>query len=490
MHGAGALGLFDGGKLPFSWQRMVVQATGATAVRAHIRRTGEDTVSLRITDTAGGAVADVEALNVRTAAPVAHGEPFLTVDWAPVAPAGETYRVAVPDDGDLSRCAEERPDLVVVPVASEADPALPGAAHATAAGVLELVRSWITDERFSSARLVLVTRSAVATRDGEEVPGLAQSPVWGLVRTAQREHPGRFVLLDLDVGVEAARDVLDVLPRDEPQLAVRAGTLLAPRLTRGPGPATSRGWNPDGTVLITGASGGLGRLVAQRLLTEHGMRHLVLAGRRPVDLEGFGPGVSWRLCDVTDRDAVAGLLGSIPAEHPLTAVVHAAGALDDTVISGLTTERLSSVLRPKVDGAWHLHELTRHLALDGFVLFSSASGVLGAAGQANYAAGNTFLDALAQHRAAHGLPATSLAWAPWEHTGMAAELSRTDLDRLADIGMPTLSAEDGLTLFDAALRRDTPLLVAVGRKAGRPRSVSDDPGPLSHGPVPVASRTR
>ncbi len=490
LHGAGALGLFDGGKLPFSWQRTVVHATGAAAVRVHIRRTGEDTVALRITDTAGGAVADVEMLSVRTAAPVAHGEPFLTVDWAPVAPAAETYRVAVPDDGDLSRCGEERPDLVVVPVASEADPALPGAAHATAAGVLELVRSWITDERFASARLVLVTRSAVATRDGEEVPGLAQSPVWGLVRTAQREHPGRFVLLDLDVGVEAARDVLDVLPRDEPQLAVRAGTLLAPRLTRGPGPATSRGWNPEGTVLITGASGGLGRLVAQRLLTEHGMRHLVLAGRRPVDLEGFGPGVSWRLCDVTDRDAVAGLLGSIPAEHPLTAVVHAAGVLDDTVISGLTTERLSSVLRPKVDGAWHLHELTRHLALDGFVLFSSASGVLGAAGQANYAAGNTFLDALAQHRAAHGLPATSLAWAPWEHTGMAAELSRTDLDRLADIGMPTLSAGDGLALFDAALRRDTPLLVAVGRKAGRPRSVSDDPGPLSHGPVPVASRTR
>src|SRR5262249_10134550 len=162
-----------------------------------------------------------------------------------------------------------------------------------------------------------------------------------------------------------------------------------------------------------------------------------------------GPGVSWRSCDVTDRDAVAGLLASIPAEHPLTAVVHAAGVLDDTVISGLTTERLSSVLRPKVDGAWHLHELTRHLALDGLVLFSSASGTLGAAGQANYAAGNPFLDALAQHRAAHGLPATSLAWAPWEDTGMAAELSRADLDRLAEIGMPTLSAEDGMALFDS-----------------------------------------
>ncbi|UTP37583.1 polyketide synthase dehydratase domain-containing protein [Streptomyces rapamycinicus NRRL 5491] len=213
LHGAGALGLFDGGKLPFSWQRTVVHATGVAAVRVHTRRTGEDTVALRITDTAGGAVADVEALTVRTAGPVAHGDPFLTVDWAPVAPASMTSRVAVQEDGDLSRCAEERADLVVVPVPPEADPVLPGAAHASAAGVLELVRSWITDERFASARLVLVTRSAVATRDGEEVPGLAQSPVWGLVRTAQREHPGRFVLLDLDADVEAARAVLDVLPR-------------------------------------------------------------------------------------------------------------------------------------------------------------------------------------------------------------------------------------------------------------------------------------
>ncbi|WP_413116699.1 type I polyketide synthase [Streptomyces sp. CY1] len=490
LHGAGALGLFDGAKLPFSWQKMAVHATGVAAARVHTRRTGEDTVSLRITDTAGGPVADIEALSVRTAGPVVHDDPFLKAEWVPVTPASTPCRVAVVDDGDLSRCAGEYPDLVVVPVSSEVDQALPGAAHTTAGRVLELVRSWITDERFASARLVLVTRSAVGTRAGEEVPGLAQSPVWGLVRSAQREHPGRFVLLDLDADLEAARALLDVTPLDEPQLAVRAGTLLAPRLTRGRGPATLRGWNPDGTVLITGASGGLGRLIAHRLLTEHGMRHLVLAGRRPVDVAEFGPGVSWRSCDVADRDAVAGLLASIPAEHPLTAVVHAAGVLDDTVISGLTTERLASVLRPKVDGAWHLHELTRDHALDGFVLFSSASGILGAAGQANYAAGNTFLDALAQHRVAQGLPATSLAWAPWERTGMAAELSRTDLDRLADIGMPTLSTDDGLALFDAALRLDTPLLVAVGRKAGQPRSGSEDPGPLLRGLVPVAPGTR
>jgi acyl carrier protein len=148
---------------------------------------------------------------------------------------------------------------------------------------------------------------------------------------------------------------------------------------------------------------------------------------------------------------VAELLAGIPADRPLTGVVHAAGVLDDGVLDALTPERLAAVLRPKVDAAWHLHTLTADLGLDHFVLFSSASAVFGAAGQANYAAANAFLDALAHQRVALGLPATAMAWAPWREAGMAGSLGAGDLARLARLGMAAISNEQGLALFDAAL---------------------------------------
>ncbi|MEV0696200.1 beta-ketoacyl synthase N-terminal-like domain-containing protein, partial [Streptomyces sp. NPDC050388] len=177
------------------------------------------------------------------------------------------------------------------------------------------------------------------------------------------------------------------------------------------------------------------------------------------ELEDLGATVRWAACDVTDRTALAELLTEIGPG--LSGIVHAAGVLDDGVLESLTAERLTTVLRPKADAAWHLHELTADLDLAFFVLFSSAAGTLGGAGQANYAAANAFLDALAAHRHAQNLPATSLAWGPWADSGMAHHLDAADIARMRRAGVPPLSAEEGLSLFDAGLASATAALVPV-----------------------------
>jgi hypothetical protein len=177
------------------------------------------------------------------------------------------------------------------------------------------------------------------------------------------------------------------------------------------------------------------------------------------ELESRGAVVSLRACDVSDRDALAAILDGVPTAHPLTAIVHAAGALDDGVLASLDGGRIERVFRPKVDAALHLHTLTQGMPLRAFVLFSSLAGVLGSPGQANYAAANAVLDALAHHRRARGLPAASLAWGPWEGDGMAAHLGDVDRARLARLGIESLLTQPALSLFDAALARSDASLV-------------------------------
>jgi NAD(P)-dependent dehydrogenase (short-subunit alcohol dehydrogenase family) len=223
-----------------------------------------------------------------------------------------------------------------------------------------------------------------------------------------------------------------------------------------------RRWDPDGVVLVTGGTGTLGAAVARHLATKHGARRLVLASRSgrgaelAAELTALGADVRIVACDVADRDALARLI----AEHPPSAVVHAAGVLQDGMFSSLTPEHLAAVMRPKVDGARHLHDLTRDLDLHAFVLFSSFAGVLGEPGQANYAAANTLLDSLAAHRRAIGLPATSLAWGLWSaRSGMTGHLSDEHISRLRRRGIAPMGTEQGLALFDAALQTGEAALV-------------------------------
>ncbi|MEU8385692.1 type I polyketide synthase, partial [Streptosporangium sp. NPDC048865] len=350
--------------------------------------------------------------------------------------------------------------MVVTEVLSDPAAGPVESARALTARVLDLLQRWLADERFADSRLVFVTRGAVATDDGETVTDLAAAAVGGLVRSAQSENPGRFVLVDLD-DRESSPAVLPGLPASgEPQVAVRDGEVWVPRLARvAPAEETGRRWDPEGTVLITGGTGGLGALFARHVVAERGVRHLLLTSRRGPDAPGalelraelvaHGVEVTVAACDVADRDQVASLLDGIDDGHPLTAVIHTAGVLADGTIPSLTEEGLAAVLRPKVDAAWHLHELTRDLDLAGFVVFSSFAGVIGNAGQGNYAAANSFLDALVRARRAQGLAGLSLAWALWaQETGMSSSLGEVDLRRMARAGMPALSAEQGLAAFE------------------------------------------
>ncbi|MGD0068736.1 MAG: type I polyketide synthase, partial [Streptosporangiaceae bacterium] len=453
---------------------------------------------MAIADTSGAPVAAVGSLAIR---PLDAGQltaaaraPLYGVEWHPApvtgteVPWGRWAEVA--QDGQV-------PGVVVldcVPPGGAVLPAVRSVVHT----VLEVVQRWLAEDRFAGSRLAVLTHDGVAAGGGRV--DVAQAPVWGLVRAAQSENPGRFTLLDCD-DTDASGAILPrALGSEQPELALRSGQVLVPRLTRIQPGDQDPDVDPETTVLITGGTGGLGAVIARYLVAERGVRHLVLASRRGGQAPGatdltrelaeLGAHVRLVACDISERTVVSALLTTITAERPLSMVVHAAGIGDNGLVGALTPERIDRVLAAKADGAWHLHELTREMDLTSFVLLSSVGGLMLTAGQGNYAAANVFLDALAAHRHAEGLPATSMAYGFWDvGAGLGQYLTEVDRHRMAARGLPVLSAQAGLELFELALRSGRPLVVPVRVDLAAVRARTDEVPVLLRALAPAAGRT-
>ncbi|QUF05214.1 SDR family NAD(P)-dependent oxidoreductase [Actinosynnema pretiosum subsp. pretiosum] len=499
--------------LPFSWDDVRLHATGATSVRVRARAVGgpgAPALTVAITDPSGVPVAGVGALGMRAVSPEQLGAPGVggdalrVLEWAEVAvEAADRWAVLGSErhpDVDAYAADPDRPGALLVDVGAwlGGDDAV-ARAHALTSAALELVRDWATRGDLGGERLVLVTTGAEDVRDTAPRDP-AQAAVWGLARSARSEHPDRFALVDADDRSPATLAL--AAGSAFPEVVLRGERAHAPRLARAV-PGRPVALDPDGTALITGGTGALGALAARHLVTAHGVRRLLLTGRRGPDapgaaelaeeLRGLGADVRVEACDVADRDALAALLASIPAGRPLTAVVHAAGALDDAPVTDLTPERLSAVLAPKVDALANLDELVG----DGpavFAVYSSASGVLGTAGQAAYAAANTFADALVRRRRAEGRAGVSLAWGLWAGASeLTGDLAGDRLARTRRGGLVPLTAAEGMALFDAgavttggpALVVPLPLDLAALRASARDEAVPA----LLRALVPAARRS-
>ncbi|MFD8104505.1 type I polyketide synthase [Nocardia fluminea] len=447
--------------LPFAWRGVRLYGSGARHIRVRITTSTSHEVAIAVADSTGRPVLAVEGLASRTMSPdlvdsSRAGDSLFELRWVPASTAAPTP--TVPSEYLEFDSGHGLDDLI-------------SRSHEAVRYAVERLRTRLSDNGDDATRLVVATRRAVATHADEDVLDLANAPLWGLLRSVQAEYPGRIVLVDLDDDATTLPEI--ALPDDEPQLAIRSGVVLAPRLTPvAPSPnRADADWDATGTVLVTGATGGLGGLVVRHLAARHGIRSFVLASRRGTAAEGAaemladlaeqGVAVQLVACDVADRAAVADLVGRVPENMPLRGVVHLAGAVADGLFEALTPDRLAAVLRPKLDAAVHLHELTRDADLSSFVLFSSTAGVFGTAGQSNYAAANAFLDALAHHRRAQGLPAVAVAWGPWGNDkGMTAGLTEPDLERMRRGGLDPLSDDEGMALLDASAS-GTPSVVAA-----------------------------
>jgi acyl transferase domain-containing protein/acyl carrier protein len=507
------LGRFVDGSRPEGWlprrcTGIRISSARPTVLRVRLAPAGENALSVTLTDQSGAAVGGVASLSLRpadveklTELSFDQQDALFRVDWVPLpVPRGHaTDRYAVlgapgahaafPGQGqtvyadldELAASGGEIPPVVIAGIdrAGADGGDTPATVERNLHRVLRWTRGWLSDERFSDSRLVIVTRDAFRDEQVSDVDPAAAA-IWGFVRTAQTENPGRFALVDTDDRSGSWALVPAAVGTGEAQLKIRAGNAAIPQLAHAPGASGGRGPLDgaqgrsalgSGTVLITGGISGLGAMLARHLVERHGVRRLVLASRRGPEapaavglreeLTGAGAHVEIVACDVASRESVAELIAAVPSEHPLTAVIHCAAVLDDGVVEALTDDRVDTVLAPKAHGAWHLHELTKHLDLSAFVLYSSMASVLGTAGQANYAAANAFLNGLAEARRAAGLPATALCWGLWAERSDMTDVGDADVARLRRQGVQPMASQEGLAVFDAAISLDEPVQVAA-----------------------------
>lgn len=470
-------------RLPFLLRGVRISGAGVTgSVIAQIGDLGENHFSVTLADESTGAlVAEVSEVVTRAwLGPAAAAGPT----------AGDLYRLEWKDPTQIETSrgtTESSPgadELYRVRGASGGGAAadkheVQNGVHKAVAAVLGVIQKWSAEKAYAGGRLVVVTENA---SEGSG-PDLVAAAVWGFVRSAQAEFGGgRIVLVDLDGSAESEAALLPALASSEEVFAVRKGALMIPRLSKVPVPsiipetsAAGSTLDVSGTVVITGGTGGLGALLSRHVARAYGAGHLLLVSRSGMkapgaqqlhdDLSRAGVAVHIEECDCSNRGQLAALFASNSSRGspPITAIVHCAGVVDDAVLSFQAPERASRVLRPKVDAAWHLHELAP-ASVRSFVLFSSFVGVLGNEGQAAYAAGNAFLDALARLRVSRGLPALSLAWGPWlNEVGMAAENRLKAHNPRLGSARP-LTDQQGLKLFDMAMQRVTspePVLVPL-----------------------------
>ncbi|MGW6512841.1 type I polyketide synthase, partial [Streptomyces niveus] len=467
--------------MPYAWQGITLHATGATRLRVRLTPVPDGGYAITATDPTGAPVISADSLLVRSVPTaeldlesVGTHDKLFTVEWStlpgtpstPSTPGTGRLASIGATAGELTGITPNYPDITALFAASPlpgtvlyaspvtgAAPDPVAAVHAATADTLTFLTDWLADPRTTAVRLAVVVGGAE----------LVDGAVTGLVRAAQAENPDRITLLRLRDD-ESVAALPAAVASGEPELVVRDAELHVPRLAAATG--ATQDLDPGDTVLITGGTGGLGAAVARHLVDRYGVRELILVSRRGPrspgvdrltgELAARGAQITVVACDVADRDSVAKLL----ADHPVTGIVHTAGIVDDGLIGSLTPARLDAVLRPKADAAWHLHQLAGDVSM--FVMYSSAAGTFDGAGQANYAAANGFLDALAAYRRGLGLPATSLAWGLWEErAGMAGELTAADLERMRRAGLRALPTDDALALFDTATGLDAPVVLPM-----------------------------
>ncbi|WP_430781778.1 beta-ketoacyl synthase N-terminal-like domain-containing protein [Actinoplanes sp. G11-F43] len=466
-------------RVPFVFGGVERHGAGVGTARVVLTPLGPDEVRVTVTDRAGRPIVTIASLVTRA------------IDIQDAVTRRSLHRLSwVPAPG-----APGETPIKIITIAGTAGSDVPSRARHLLGETLALVNGWLDTDR--PERLVVVTERATGPD-----PDPAAAAVWGLLGSAVAEHPGRISAVDLCGAPESAAALEQAAALAEPRLAVRNGLVLAPRLIPSGAADAVPPVLAGGTVLVTGGTGALGAVLSRHLSSAYGVRRLVLVNRTghvPQWVEDLDVDVTVTACDVGDRAAVEALIASCGPE--LIAVFHLAGVLDDGVLTAMTPARIDAVLAPKADAAWHLHEATRDLDLAAFVLYSSASGMLARPGQANYAAANAFVDAVAAHRAAIGLPAQSLAWGLWatESGGMPDRVTSGAARRyLTGGGIHPISESQGMALLARSLRTAATSLAPIAFAAPTPESRDGAlspassfgvspfgvpaPGPASHGP--------